>query len=73
MQEEIRSSINQGARISEPVRMPRHDSDDRGSLVSLTEEQEELEDTGRPLDLVSRNTNPTPYTFSQQNAGPRIY
>ncbi|XP_041844776.1 A-kinase anchor protein 13 isoform X3 [Melanotaenia boesemani] len=45
--EELRGSIAQGPRILEPFRMPRQDSDDRGSLVSLTEEQEEREEHTR--------------------------
>ncbi len=52
-QEELRGPTAQGPRILEPSRMPRHDSDDRGSLVSLTEEQEELGEHGRLHDPVS--------------------
>ncbi|XP_057701735.1 A-kinase anchor protein 13 isoform X2 [Corythoichthys intestinalis] len=40
-QEEARRPASQGPRILEPSRMLRHDVDERGSLVSLTEEQEE--------------------------------
>ncbi|XP_053277907.1 A-kinase anchor protein 13 isoform X3 [Pleuronectes platessa] len=42
VQEELRGPTPQGPRILEPLRMPRQYSDDRGSLVSLTEEQDEL-------------------------------
>ncbi|XP_042339869.1 A-kinase anchor protein 13-like isoform X3 [Plectropomus leopardus] len=58
VQEELRGPTTQGPRILEPSRMPRHDSDDRGSLVSLTEEQEELEDRGRLHDPKSRRYRP---------------
>uniref|UniRef100_A0A3Q2ZL98 Si:dkey-172h23.2 n=1 Tax=Kryptolebias marmoratus TaxID=37003 RepID=A0A3Q2ZL98_KRYMA len=47
VQEELRGSNIQGPRVQEPWRMPRQDSDDRVSLVSLTEEQEELEEQNR--------------------------
>ncbi|KAK9543065.1 hypothetical protein VZT92_000875 [Zoarces viviparus] len=57
-QEEPRSPTAQGPRILEPSRMPRHDSDDRGSLVSLTEEREELGQHGRMHDLKSRRYRP---------------
>ncbi|KAI3377652.1 hypothetical protein L3Q82_008812, partial [Scortum barcoo] len=57
-QEELRGPTAQGPRILEPSRMPRHDSDDRGSLVSLTEEQEELGEHGRLHDLKSRRYRP---------------
>ncbi|XP_028444805.1 A-kinase anchor protein 13 isoform X4 [Perca flavescens] len=57
-QEELRSPTTQGPRILEPSRMRRHDSDDRGSLVSLTEEQEELGDHGRLHDPKSRRYRP---------------
>ncbi|XP_039651880.1 A-kinase anchor protein 13 isoform X4 [Perca fluviatilis] len=57
-QEELRGPTTQGPRILEPSRMRRHDSDDRGSLVSLTEEQEELGDHGRLHDLKSRRYRP---------------
>ncbi|XP_070708917.1 A-kinase anchor protein 13 isoform X2 [Pempheris klunzingeri] len=57
-QEELRSPSTQGPRIVEPSRMPRHDSDDRGSLVSLTEEQEELGDHDRLHDPKSRRYRP---------------
>ncbi|KAM9825012.1 A-kinase anchor protein 13 isoform 3-T5 [Syngnathus typhle] len=40
-QDEARGPASQGARILEPSRMLQHDADERGSLVSLTEEQEE--------------------------------
>ncbi|XP_077568680.1 A-kinase anchor protein 13 isoform X5 [Stigmatopora nigra] len=44
-QEEGRRPANQGPRVSDSSRMLRHSVDERGSLVSLTEEQEE---TGVP-------------------------
>lgn len=53
VQEELRGSIVQGPRVQEPWRMPRHDSDDRVSLVSLTEEQDEREEQNRLRDPVS--------------------
>ncbi|XP_044226466.1 A-kinase anchor protein 13 isoform X4 [Thunnus albacares] len=56
-QEELRRPAAQGPRILEPLRMFRHDSDDRGSLVSLTEEQEEMEEHSR-LDNQSRRYRP---------------
>lgn len=57
-QEELRGPTIQGPRILEPSRIPRHDSDDRGSLVSLTEEQEELGEHGRTHDPKSRRYRP---------------
>ncbi|KAM6942735.1 A-kinase anchor protein 13 [Xenentodon cancila] len=57
-QEELRASTTQGPRILEPSRMPRQDSDDRGSLVSLTEEQEELEEHSRLHDPKLRRYRP---------------
>ncbi|XP_067351168.1 A-kinase anchor protein 13 isoform X2 [Channa argus] len=57
-QEEVRGPMIQGPRILESLRMPRHDSDDRGSLVSLTEEQEELGEHGRLCNLKSRRYQP---------------
>uniref|UniRef100_A0AAQ5XPT7 Uncharacterized protein n=1 Tax=Amphiprion ocellaris TaxID=80972 RepID=A0AAQ5XPT7_AMPOC len=57
-QEELRAPTTQGPRIVEPLRMPRHDSDDRGSLVSLTEEQEERGEQGRLYDPKSRPYRP---------------
>ncbi|XP_070845800.1 A-kinase anchor protein 13 isoform X4 [Chaetodon trifascialis] len=57
-QEELRGPTTQGPRILEPLRMPRHDSDDRGSLVSLTEEQEELGEHCRLRDPKSRRYRP---------------
>ncbi|XP_044038305.1 A-kinase anchor protein 13 isoform X3 [Siniperca chuatsi] len=57
-QDELRGPTAQGPRILEPSRMPRHDSDDRDSLVSLTEEQEELGEHGRLHDLKSRRYRP---------------
>lgn len=54
VQEELRGPITKGPRILEPSRVPRHDSDDRGSMVSLTEEQEEgLGEHSRRHDPVS--------------------
>ncbi|XP_038148804.1 A-kinase anchor protein 13 isoform X2 [Cyprinodon tularosa] len=47
IQEELRGSTIQEPCILEHSRMPRQNSDDRGSLVSLTEEQEEREDDSR--------------------------
>ncbi|XP_069029524.1 A-kinase anchor protein 13 [Embiotoca jacksoni] len=58
VQEELRGPIAQGPRILEPSSMPRHDSDDRGSLVSLTEEQEERGEHSRLHDLKSRRYRP---------------
>ncbi|XP_037647281.1 A-kinase anchor protein 13 isoform X3 [Sebastes umbrosus] len=58
VQEELRGPATQGPRILEPSRMPRHDSDDRGSLVSLTEEQEELGEHGRIREPKSRRYRP---------------
>nr|XP_043885644.1 A-kinase anchor protein 13 isoform X5 [Solea senegalensis] len=57
-QEELRGPTTRGPRILEPPRMPRHDSDDRGSLVSLTEEQEELGEHAGLHDLKSRRYRP---------------
>ncbi|XP_072236224.1 A-kinase anchor protein 13 isoform X3 [Leuresthes tenuis] len=56
--EELRGSTGQGPRLLEPSRMPRHDSDDRGSLVSLTEEQEDREENGRLHDPKLRRYQP---------------
>ncbi|XP_047437596.1 A-kinase anchor protein 13 isoform X3 [Mugil cephalus] len=58
VQEELRGPITRGPRIVEPSRMPRQDSDDRGSLVSLTEEQEERGECGRQHDPKSRRYRP---------------
>ncbi|KAM7423672.1 hypothetical protein PAMA_000162 [Pampus argenteus] len=57
-QEELRRPTTQGPRILEPLRMLRHDSDDRGSLVSLTEEQEEMGEHGRLDNQKSRRYRP---------------
>ncbi|XP_059206841.1 A-kinase anchor protein 13 isoform X3 [Centropristis striata] len=57
-QEELRGPTTQGPRILEPSRIPQHDSDDRGSLVSLTEEQEVLGERGRLHDPKSRRYRP---------------
>lgn len=51
-QGELRGPTMQGPQILEPSTMPRQDSDDRGSLVSLTEEQEEMEENSRRYDPV---------------------
>ncbi|XP_071383271.1 A-kinase anchor protein 13-like isoform X3 [Centroberyx affinis] len=40
--EELKGPRTQGPRILEPPRLPRQESEERGSLVSLTEEQEEV-------------------------------
>ncbi|XP_060924026.1 A-kinase anchor protein 13 isoform X5 [Limanda limanda] len=58
VQEELRGPTPQGPRILEPFRMPRQDSDDRGSLVSLTEEQEELGEHERLQEAKSRLYRP---------------
>ncbi|XP_028256825.1 A-kinase anchor protein 13 isoform X2 [Parambassis ranga] len=58
VQEELRGPTTHGPRILEPSRIPRHDSDDRGSLVSLTEEQEEQAEQGRLYDPKSRRYRP---------------
>ncbi|XP_036950372.1 A-kinase anchor protein 13 isoform X8 [Acanthopagrus latus] len=59
VQEELRGPITKGPRILEPSRMPRHDSDDRGSMVSLTEEQEGgLGEHSRRHDPKSRRYRP---------------
>ena len=56
--EELRGPATQGPCILEPSsRMPRQDSDDRGSLVSLTEEQEEREEHSGLHDPVSTDTH----------------
>ncbi|XP_029980593.1 A-kinase anchor protein 13 isoform X3 [Sphaeramia orbicularis] len=57
-QEEPRGRVNQGPQIQEPSRMPRHDSDERGSLVSLTEEQEEMGEHGKLDNQKSRRYRP---------------
>ncbi|CAJ1048725.1 A-kinase anchor protein 13 isoform X3 [Xyrichtys novacula] len=57
-QEELRGPTTQVPRILEPLRMPRNDSDDRGSLVSLTEEQEELGERSRLHDPKTRRYRP---------------
>ncbi|XP_037549991.1 A-kinase anchor protein 13 [Nematolebias whitei] len=58
VQEELRGSIIQGPHVQEPWRMPRHDSDDRVSLVSLTEEQDEREEQNRLHDPKLRRYRP---------------
>lgn len=61
-QVELRGPNTQGPRILEPSCMPRHDSDDRGSLVSLTEEQEEIEEHSRLHDPVRSHTQLSSHT-----------
>nr|XP_057934775.1 A-kinase anchor protein 13 isoform X3 [Doryrhamphus excisus] len=56
-QEEVRGLMGPGPRIQEPSGVPRHDADDRGSLVSLTEEQEETAMVGS-LEKQSRRYRP---------------
>ncbi|XP_028329145.1 A-kinase anchor protein 13 isoform X2 [Gouania willdenowi] len=46
-QEELRSPPIQGPQVLEPLRVSRQDSEERGSLVSLTEEQEDGEERSR--------------------------
>ncbi|XP_062418042.1 A-kinase anchor protein 13 isoform X2 [Pungitius pungitius] len=58
VQDEVRGPTTQRPRILEASRMPRRDGDDRGSLVSLTEEQEELGQHGQLHDLKSRRYRP---------------
>lgn len=57
IQEELRGSTIQEPRDLERSRMPRHNSDDRGSLVSLTEEQEEWDEDSRLQEQVSPETH----------------
>ncbi|XP_074522101.1 A-kinase anchor protein 13 [Halichoeres trimaculatus] len=57
-QEELRGPSTQVPRILEPLRLPRNDSEDRGSLVSLTEEQEEHGERIRTHDLKTRRYRP---------------
>ncbi|XP_061749530.1 A-kinase anchor protein 13 isoform X2 [Nerophis ophidion] len=57
-QEEVNGLTRRGPRIQEPSRMPRHDVDERGSLVSLTEEQEETGVLGGLEMLKSRRSRP---------------
>ncbi|XP_040925926.1 A-kinase anchor protein 13 isoform X2 [Betta splendens] len=54
---ELRGPTAQGPQILEPVRMQQHDFD-RGSLISLTEEQEGLVEHDRHCDLKSRRYRP---------------
>ncbi|XP_030613632.1 A-kinase anchor protein 13 isoform X2 [Archocentrus centrarchus] len=56
--EELQGPTSQGPRILEPIRMARQDSDDRGSLVSLTEEQEDRGKQSRVHDPKSRRYRP---------------
>ncbi|XP_078800787.1 uncharacterized protein akap13a isoform X5 [Oryzias latipes] len=56
--DELRGSSTRGPQMVEPSRLPRQDSEDKGSLVSLTEEQEEQEDVGGVHDLKSRRYLP---------------
>ncbi|XP_014873607.1 A-kinase anchor protein 13-like isoform X3 [Poecilia latipinna] len=58
IQEELRGSTIQEPRDLERSRMPRHNSDDRGSLVSLTEEQEEREEDSRLQEQKLRRYRP---------------
>ncbi|KAL6096204.1 uncharacterized protein ACO6RY_09953 [Pungitius sinensis] len=58
VQDEVRDPAIQRPRILEASRMPRRYGDDRGSLVSLTEEQEELGPHGKLHDLKSRRYRP---------------
>ncbi|KAM9408321.1 uncharacterized protein KZ484_026433 [Pholidichthys leucotaenia] len=59
VQEKLRGPTGQLPRIVlEPSRMPRHDGDDRGSLVSLTEEQEYQREQSRLHDPKSRRYRP---------------
>ncbi|XP_056871047.1 A-kinase anchor protein 13 isoform X5 [Takifugu flavidus] len=57
-QEELRGHATKGPRILESLNMPQQDSDDRGSLVSLTEEQEKLVEHRSLQDLKSRRYRP---------------
>ncbi|XP_024150558.1 A-kinase anchor protein 13 isoform X1 [Oryzias melastigma] len=56
--DELRGSPIQGPQMVEASRLPRQDSEDKGSLVSLTEEQEEQEDHGGVHDPKSRRYLP---------------
>uniref|UniRef100_A0A8C7ZZT1 A-kinase anchor protein 13-like n=1 Tax=Oryzias sinensis TaxID=183150 RepID=A0A8C7ZZT1_9TELE len=56
--DELRGSSTRGPQMVEPSRLPRQDSEDKGSLVSLTEEQEEQEDVGGVHDPKSRRYLP---------------
>ncbi|XP_008403048.1 A-kinase anchor protein 13 isoform X7 [Poecilia reticulata] len=58
IQEELRGCTIQEPRDLERSRMPRHNSDDRGSLVSLTEEQEEREEDSRLQEQKLRRYRP---------------
>ncbi|XP_027869711.1 A-kinase anchor protein 13 isoform X3 [Xiphophorus couchianus] len=58
IQEELRGSTIQEPRDLERSRMPRHNSDDRGSLVSLTEEQEERDEDSRLQEQKLRRYRP---------------
>ncbi|KAM4596554.1 A-kinase anchor protein 13 isoform 6-T6 [Fundulus diaphanus] len=58
IQEELRGSAIQEPRVLAQSRMPRYNSDDRGSLVSLTEEQEEREEDTRLHDQKLRRYRP---------------
>ncbi|XP_054900754.1 A-kinase anchor protein 13 isoform X2 [Poeciliopsis prolifica] len=58
IQEELRGSTIQEPRDLERSRMPRYNSDDRGSLVSLTEEQEEREEDSRLQEKKLRRYRP---------------
>lgn len=69
VQEELRGPITQGPRILEPSMLPRHDSLDRGSLVSLTEEQEELVENSRMHDLVRKHRHTLIYRYRDEPEG----
>lgn len=56
-QEELRGHSAQGPGTLQSSRLPQQDSDDRGSLVSLTEEQEELVEHKSLQDLVRTHTH----------------
>ncbi|XP_054625785.1 A-kinase anchor protein 13 isoform X2 [Dunckerocampus dactyliophorus] len=56
--EEVRGLTRQGPHIQEPSRIQRHDTDERGSLVSLTEEQEETAVVGGLEKQKSRRYRP---------------
>lgn len=58
IQEELRGSSIQEPSVLERSRMPRLNSDDRGSLVSLTEEQEEREEDSRMNEQKLRRYRP---------------
>lgn len=77
--DELRGSPIQGPQMVEASRLPRQDSEDKGSLVSLTEEQEEQEDHGGVHDPVSRcahsqrlqESDPHSYRLEGSSGNPR--